>query len=407
MKPATLLIFVLLSLNVFGQNINGPANIRETPNGDVLISLNDYAKIKLEENSGENNWFKIILFCDIKPEDLMNNTIIKANTTLFSAAGDSIGFTTKEFKIRANHSLINRKPDDSGRISISIDGYTYKTNLREEENRDEIVKTKPSYSDSSKSSILQYQNEDGLTVTEIEQCNFYNTSLKFDEQYEDVIVKKIQRIKRTSGQEGQESIIELEIARDYFSESPLIKSLTVNADDVEIGRNVIKAVTYGCCGAEDAYQLYTIKSFKKLMDFDEVLYRVEIPNSKVEGFIGFRFLSYENNKTDIGTLTFCTTDSVVNRVKIVTYNKNIFDNIVPFVPEMEFETTNAKDETDYGTGLTLWSKNKSEDQHDISNFNFLIHFINDATGEDLTQKLEFKNGYINGNPAKECELEIK
>lgn len=408
MRLIAIFLFVFLSSNLFGQYINGPANIRDKPNGEILYSINDYVKVYIQDDSISNDWRKIILTCKVKPNDLINKTTLKASSILYSINGDSVGYALKEFKVYENQNQNDRNYSELKMISVFLKGFTFKSNLRNELTEAEILKNKPAYSDSFNSRYIQFQDENGAFVTKTVQCKYYNSSILVNGEYQTAIVKEIQNVKRSSDMEGQESTIDLEIVTNYFSDFPERKYFTIEADKVDIEKNIIKTVKYGCCGAVDECQLFRIESFKKLMDYDKVLYQVDIPNSNIEGFIGFQFSLYDKNKIDIGTLTFCSLDSIINKVKILTHDKNKYDNIVRIVPDMEFETLNAKDETSHKkTELRLWSKNKSKSWEDITDFNFQIHFLDGSTGKDFTQKIEFKNGYIAGNPHKEFEIIIE
>lgn len=408
MKLITILLLVFLSSNLFGQYINGPANIRDKPNGEIRYSINDFVKIDLQDDSISNDWRKIILTCYVKPTDLLNKITLKENSTLYSINGDSIGSTLREFKVYENQNQGYMNYSELKMISVFLNGFTFKSNLRNDLSTEEILKNKPAYSDSYNNSYIQFQDENGSFVTKKVQCNYYNSSIFVNGEYQTAIVKEIQNVKTSTGREGQESTINLEIITNYLSDSPQRKYFTVEADKVDIEKNIIKTVKYGCCGGIDHCQLFGLESFKKLMDYNKVLYQVDIPNSNIEGFIGFQLSKYDKNKIDIGTLTYCSTDSIINRVKILTHDKNKYDNIVRIVPEMEFETLNAKDEIAYKkTELRLFSKNASKSRKDITDFNFLIHFLDNSTGKNFTQKIEFKNGYINGNPNKEFEIIIE
>lgn len=352
MKHAILFLFIFISSHLFGQYINGPANIREKPKGEVIFSLNDYVKVDLKEKADKTNWHTISIFCTVKPECLINQTILKANSTLYSVSGDSIGYVIKECEVKENHNQNYWRYDELKMISIFLEGSTFKNNIRTKLSTKEILDHKPSYADQSGSSIVHFQNENGIIITEIKQCNYFTPSVKIDGKYEEIILKQTQRIRRMSGVEGQESTIELEFIRDCFSTSPIKKNFTVNADEVKINEHTFSTVRHGCCGVEDQYELYNISSFKKLMDYGKTLYHVEIPNSNIEGFICFQFCFSDHR--NIATITFSTPDSIINKVNLFTNDKKRFYKILPFIPEMEFEVINSKDKINYNKNeLTL------------------------------------------------------
>src|SRR5690554_2792428 len=75
----TLLLILLISCNtsqqeikenselIIGERIDGPANIRDKPNGDVLLELNDNVLIDVSEI--ENGWCKVIVRPELEQDE--------------------------------------------------------------------------------------------------------------------------------------------------------------------------------------------------------------------------------------------------------------------------------------------------------------------------------------------------
>lgn len=408
MRIISTLIFLVTITTTFGQYIDGPANVRNKPNGDKLFSINNLVLIQLDEEL-QNDWNKINLRCFVKPNQLIDKKIIKANSLLLNSKGDSIGYTFIEFQVDENFNKNYRSYNELEFVEIEISGFTFKDNIKHNLSFEEILNNKPSYLDSCQNTYITYQEENGQHVTLINKCNMYETSILINNDYMPIFVKELQDIKRISGFEGQKSTIKLEMKSDYFSETIKTKNFTVEADEIEIRGKLIKAVKYGCCGAEDYYQAFNSLTYAKLMDYESKLYTIDIPNSPIEGYLGFFVAGYEpkEGKMIIGTLTFTDGDNIINKVNFVTQDKQTYDNILRFVPDMEFVALNTEDNvTQNKDEIELWSKDFSKSPKDLTGFRFIIKFYDESNSKTYIQKLDFINGYINGNNKSEFDIMI-
>lgn len=409
MRLLTTFILLWTATSMCGQYIDGPANIRNRPNGEKLFSINNLVSIEIEDQS-QNGWKKIKLNCYVKPSQLLlDKKTIKQNSKLLNSEGDSIGSTLTQFIVDDNYNENYRKYKELQLIEVGIAGYTFKDNIRQELTKTEILSNKKSYADSCQNTFITFQREDGLYITLIHKCSLYETSILIDDNYVPTFIKETQDIKKMSGAEGQQSQIQMQFKTDYYSNKPLIKHFSVEADAVEIRGKLIKAVKYGCCGGENSYQAFNSSTFNKLMDYESKIYTVNIPNSQIEGYLGFMPSGYipTNGKMRLGSLTFTDGKRVINKVHFITNDKQKFDNILRFVPDMEFVAVNHKDDVKDGKDeIELWTKNFSKSAGDLSGFQLLIHFIDDSNNKSYTQKLDFTNGYINGNSSPEFDIYI-
>ncbi|TLX72846.1 hypothetical protein E9993_17045 [Labilibacter sediminis] len=406
MKILSTVLLLTLTITSFAQHIDGPANMRLAPNGDKLFSLNDYVTVSLETEQPVNNWYKLEVRCYVIPDDLINKTTVKANTTLLNVNGDSIGFTFTQFEIE-NHNERYYAYGDLEQIEVSLTGHTYKSNIRKEISNGEILANKKSVADSCMSTYLSYQEENCQWVTLIEECSIYPASIMINNESESVLVKQNQKIKRYAGAEGQYSVIDLEFKKMNYTDNPIIKKFTIEADRVDVEYPLIKAVNYGCCGAEDYYKLFTSSNFENIMDYIEVLYEIDIPNSRTKGYLGYIPFGRGNDEKIVGTLTFIDGKEVRNIVNVATNDKSKKENILHFVPDMEFKLISDRDKIqNEGRQIRLWSQNGNKSSSALTGFKFLIHLVDDSTGKDYVQELTITDGYINGNSEKEFTIWI-
>lgn len=268
-----------------------------------------------------------------------------------------------------------------------------------------LAQQRVSYSDSCKTRYTTYQQGDGMSITLIDKCDIYATSILNNNTYQRVIIRERQRIKRISGAEGQDSEIDLEIIEDYYQKNRRVRKFSAKADKIEIQGKLITAVQYGCCAGEDTYQLYNTVTLNKLMEYNATLYHLRIPNSNIEGFIGYQPKYQDSSDGVIGTLSFTDGEVVINTINFVT--KDTQKSILRYVPDMEFIPINSKDKVlDDKKSIDLWSKNFSKSNKDLSDFRFLVHLVDDSTGKTYTQELTFSNGRVNENQKREFDISI-
>jgi hypothetical protein len=130
-----IILLFIFSSGCFAELIDGPANIRDNPNGRAIFSLNNNVEVEVARDL-KNGWFEIMLdvFCD--KEGLMDyndgkftfkNMMIKKGVPLYDAKGNKIGIALENF-----HAYDT--PEFNGqvkRFSILIHGFTFPGNIIE------------------------------------------------------------------------------------------------------------------------------------------------------------------------------------------------------------------------------------------------------------------------------------
>lgn len=105
---------IISSNKILREQIDGPANIRDSINGNILFSLND--KVNVDVVGYKNDWFIIYVFVD--SINVLNNRIKNS---------DSIFQNNKV----AGISLTNNTVFEYYSGSNVIEGYTHKNNIKE------------------------------------------------------------------------------------------------------------------------------------------------------------------------------------------------------------------------------------------------------------------------------------
>ncbi len=116
------LVIILPTPFLFAERIDGPANVRDKPNGKALFSLNDSVKVIC--NSFENGWYHIGVYVYFPAKSLQQQTLAKG-TVLLDKNGNEIGHLLSSMELNYH------EPDPSGETwGTYLTAYTYKGNIR-------------------------------------------------------------------------------------------------------------------------------------------------------------------------------------------------------------------------------------------------------------------------------------
>ena len=120
-----LLCFAAAILPAQAEEIDGPANVRDKPNGKLLFSIEDGQHVYASELV--NNWSQIILVANVRLVDLKNDTILYKNSKLYADDFQTvIGTSLTDFNIAAN--AVDADNDDF--VKVALRGYTYSGNIK-------------------------------------------------------------------------------------------------------------------------------------------------------------------------------------------------------------------------------------------------------------------------------------
>ena len=106
---------------IIGERIDGPANIRNKPNGDILFELNDNALVEVTTKP-ENDWYQILVYADIDYNEFGMDSILKERPIIVN--NDTIGRVIK------SHYVSTGQGGDFAYAMLY--GYTHKNNIKPE-----------------------------------------------------------------------------------------------------------------------------------------------------------------------------------------------------------------------------------------------------------------------------------
>jgi hypothetical protein len=106
---------------IIGERIDGPANIRDKPNGKVLFELYDNALVEVTTKA-ENDWYQVLVYADIDTTEYKMNSILKDRPIIVHT--DTIG------KVITSHDISKGQGRDF--VYAMLFGYTHKKNIKPE-----------------------------------------------------------------------------------------------------------------------------------------------------------------------------------------------------------------------------------------------------------------------------------
>jgi hypothetical protein len=107
--------------------IDGPANVRNSPNGEILFELHDNTPIT--STKIDNNWYNIGLF--VKISNIGDKNYLYANEPIYNTHEIEIGKIMSKTPI-----YLKRSEENIGFIS----GYTFKNNIKNDKSPEFVLK---------------------------------------------------------------------------------------------------------------------------------------------------------------------------------------------------------------------------------------------------------------------------
>lgn len=114
------LVCIFISTSTLAEVIDGPANLRESPKGEVAVSLNNGVSVSVVERSG--SWYKVKLLAFVSMEDYFGQGNLNANIALKDMHGLEIGHSISSFSNFESFKMGNM-------YGLVIMLYTYKSNI--------------------------------------------------------------------------------------------------------------------------------------------------------------------------------------------------------------------------------------------------------------------------------------
>lgn len=205
------------------------------------------------------------------------------------------------------------------------------------------------------------------------------------------------------GQEGQNRNMKIEL---YAFENPskLVMKVDKNCDKLDILTDTYLTTIYGCCGAEDSYEIFDFKH-KSIIQSDNKIIIGEVPNPRIRFYVGFRpdFADTLN----LGYLNFSYNSDEKYTIKIRTRRNLLKNDFLPFSPDIEI--LSSENDRKYSESVfvkyTFWSlNNKIRDKNSIDNLVIRLSFPSENEVINNVVEIPIINGKPYGKDEKVQEI---
>ena len=390
-------LLIFLSLNAQAQYIDGPANIRDRPNGVVLFELLDLAEIDVKSSNDQKTWSYFELSALVEIDRISEDRLVLSSSPLYNMAGDTIGICKADLfpiKFNSNHWTINKR----NFRTVLVSGWTFNGNIKNASFKD-LMRKKRSYSDECINTFQTYISDGGEQISKLTECDFVMRDVLIDDEWIPSVIRIEKEIFDHGSEEHRETTLKVEVINNVFEANDRSeKSITIEADDVDFVDKKMIAITRGCCAAPDKFKLFEFPSFTPIMEFESKMLRCHVPNSKIKGYIAFQRAHFKEEEI-IGSLYLVINDEVVNTV-VFKSSKEDCAEYKNFPIELSFTTAFSENKLNESADFIQLISQKGNKSHSaISDFSITMEFWND-TKENAIIELPVKKGLIQGRAGK-------
>ncbi|PKP03384.1 MAG: hypothetical protein CVU11_08595 [Bacteroidetes bacterium HGW-Bacteroidetes-6] len=393
------ILFLLCFINGFSQivSFNESTTLLNKPNGKPAFQINAGVEYWYHYPSYEDVWAEITVPCFVLKTSVTDSSVAKGSI-LLDYNGKNIGIVLNNTKCNIKPSIFTYSqtvPDSL--FYIWLKGFVEKDKINTNVNINEIMKNNIGLCDSSISisRVFTFYNSVGEPQTIQENNRIYFAKIGKDlSSRENVIIKEKITTTTLFGACCDYRTTKIEIIKDYNTEHP--QSFIILNDGYKCDISYDKIIFYEynwSAGPEERY-LYSVSTFKQLMNFHGDLYTISTPNSNIEGFIGYKPVPKEWESTYTGYLYFATPEKVLINKKIICRKKELIDKLTIFDAKIRFVPLDNRDVVcNYdSTRFILNSKSGCENETCLTNFRIIMSLGYDMYNIPIT--LEFRDGDV-------------
>jgi len=207
---------------------------------------------------------------------------------------------------------------------------------------------------------------------------------------------------------GGEKIPTVVYAESTDPSKPFWKT-TKYFNDLKFSTNYYHAIEYGCCGAENYGELFSYNSTDPFLKFNESYFSIDVPNSKIQMFIGYCHEDSGRDGLEIAKLYLSTVNGIVNSITFMAATKEDKEDLIwYFRPKVILTTKNARNKISRnGEKIELWGSNFAKSTLDINDFSIFIEFTADGTEKISQFDIPIINGKLNGSKEINTKLVVE
>jgi len=395
MKLFSVLVFTLISIVGFSQiySFSNTTQILDKPNGKAVFEVNAGVEYWGDGRKEVALYAEIRVPCYVQKTAIKNSSLEKG-TILFDYTGSRIGIVLRNTPYQDGYAFSEYHPDSLQIISLT--GFVEKEKLSKNINLSEIMKNNIGLCDSSISisRAFTFNNTAGEEQKVQEDIHAFYAILKNGTTTKKVRVNEKRTTLTQWGADGDFKTMTVEIIQDYNTDHPQSFIISNEAYQCDFNYNKIVFYEYNWSAGPEERYLYSVSTFKQLMNFHGDLYSVQIPESETIGFIGYWPCPNWTDSTYYGNLCFATPEKVLINKKIICNNKNLVDSLTCFDAKIKFVPLNKSDAVSKYDSTTFLLNSKWGGKIDIFLTDFRIIMYLDYDGKNIPIELEFRDGDV-------------
>ena len=256
----------------------------------------------------------------------------------------------------------------------------------------------------------------GNITAQIRNVSYSIQDLSREHALDDYVVKQTKETKVVRGEEGTDSRITL----DIFSipDSKLIRTIRRQADEIQLSTDFLEAIKYG--DLEKYCELSEIWRDSTFLAYNDKYFLVEIPNSRMQFYLGYSLRDRDEDKLVHGELHFSHRYTIkdtreqysasvfraISRLVFRVKSRAIYERLLGFCPEITLlkhtDQDKIVDHPEYQE-LELWSYNGHQGLDGINLLALKLTFQDDTT---FSVTIPIENGLLYGDNSPERTVYI-
>lgn len=207
--------------------------------------------------------------------------------------------------------------------------------------------------------------------------------------------------KSCNGCEGHERNIKVKI-NSFDNPTQTILEIDKDTDKVNLNLHNYETITYGCCGAEDNFEIFDYNHKSIIQSYNQILLG-SVPNSKIKFYVGYYTDAKEPSYLGSLMISYNSSEKYIIHLKKV--DKNFDEFCTNFSPEIEIMSESKSDKFSMvNNEFTFWSLNKIDNKNQINNLQIKLSYDCDERIGKHTIVIPIINGLPFGKDIKEQEI---
>ncbi len=177
-------------------------------------------------------------------------------------------------------------------------------------------------------------------------------------------------------------------------------------DDLKFETDFYHAIEYGCCGAENYGELYSYSSDEPILKFNNDFFFVDIPNSKIEMFIGYSHQEFRRDGLSIAKLSLSSLEGVISTITFIAKDQRTKEDLPWYwTPKIELRSDDEKNQiiTDLNE-IRLWGCDFAKTLNDINGFSVFVEFQHEGSGKIKNYEIPITKGKFYGLSQSDTEI---